>query len=95
MTAENDLYDYTFAAPRSSASANGYKNIHDVIDPYDGVPRLLLKGWGMERTGTEYIIPCEKQTFQPKIINVGGGFKIEDKTKTVTDTETGEEKTVP
>ncbi len=92
---ENDLYDYTFAAPRSSASANGYKNIHDVIDPYDGVPRLLLKGWGMERTGTEYIIPCEKQTFQPKIINVGGGFKIEDKTKTVTDTETGEKKTVP
>ena len=96
---QDDLYDYTFATPRASEKALGYANIHDIIDPYDIIPRLMPKGWGIDRAGTEYLIPCAEQTVQPKIINVGhlmlGTDLIIDKTEEREDPETGEKETVP
>lgn len=89
-----DLYDYTFATPRASSAALGYTNIQNIIDPNDIVPRLALQGWGFERAGTEFVIPREKQTVQPKVISLSGGLSIEDKTEVVKDSETGKNITV-
>lgn len=95
---QDDLYDYTFATPRGSEKALGYTNIHDIIDPYDVVPRLMPKGWGIDRAGTEFVIPGEKQTVQPKVIKlmnaISGSDVIVDKTEEREDPETGEKKEV-
>lgn len=95
---QDDLYDYTFATPRGSEKALGYTNIHDIIDPYDVVPRLMPKGWGIDRAGTEFVIPGEKQTVQPKVIKlmnaILGSDVIVDKTEEREDPETGEKKEV-
>lgn len=92
---EADLYDYTFATPRGSAKACGYKNIQNVIDPNDVIPRLMPKGWGIERAGTEFAVPREKQTVQPKVLSLSNGLSVADKTETVKDPETGTSTTVP
>lgn len=95
---QDDLYDYTFATPRGSEKALGYANIHDIIDPYDIIPRLMPKGWGIDRAGTEFVIPGEKQTVQPKVIKlmnaISGSDVIVDKTEEREDPETGEKKEV-
>ena len=70
---ENDLFDYAFAVPRASEKALGYKNIHDIVDDNDLVPRLMPKGWGIDRAGTEFVLPAPEQTIDMKKVNLFGG----------------------
>ncbi len=83
------LYDYVFAVPRASAGNEGYTNIHDTVDAYDIIPRLMPVGWGIGRAGTQEILANEKAYIQPKKFNLFGAEKIEDETKIVADPETG------
>lgn len=59
--ASDNLYAYTFGAPKASAEATNYSNIHDVKDGND----LLLgyvfpEAWGFSNTGTyEEIHPAD------------------------------------
>ena len=51
MTAD-DLYAYTFGAPRASATEPGYTNIHDVKDGNDLLLGYLFpEAWGLHNTG--------------------------------------------
>lgn len=70
MDAE-DLYAYTFGAPRASATETKYSNIHDVKDGND----LLLgyvfpEQWGFYNTGVYEEIHPADVTIPEKVINV-------------------------
>ena len=86
---ETDLYDYAIAVPQASAEACGYKNIHDIINPDDFIPRLMPSAWGITRAGTERVTPGERQQIQPKQLDLFGENKIVDKTVQDYDPETG------
>ena len=86
---EGDLYDYAIATPRASAEYCGYTNIHDIIDPDDFIPRLMPEVWGINRAGTDYTVPGERQQIQPKQLDLFGEQKIADKTVQDWDPETG------
>ena len=69
--APDDLYAYTFGAPRASLTAPGYTNIHDVKDGND-----LLLGyvfpelWGFYNTGTyEEIHPADLE-IPTSVVNI-------------------------
>lgn len=66
-----DLYAYTFGAPRASATETKYSNIHDVKDGND----LLLgyvfpEQWGFYNTGVYEEIHPADVTIPEKVINV-------------------------
>ena len=58
---ENDLYVYTFGAPRASVTEPKYSNIHDVKDGNDLLLGYLFpEAWGFYNTGTyEEIHPAD------------------------------------
>ena len=86
---ENDLYDYAFAVPRASAINCGYKNIHDVVNSNDFIPRLMPAAWGIGRAGTQELFSIGNTTVQPKQLNIMGGDLISDKMVQDIDPETG------
>ncbi|MBQ2582111.1 MAG: cell wall-binding repeat-containing protein [Ruminococcus sp.] len=86
---ENDLYDYAFAVPRASATNCGYKNIHDVVNSNDLIPRLMPAAWGIGRAGTQELFSIGNTTVQPKRLNIMGGDLISDKMVQDIDPETG------
>ncbi|MBQ6396140.1 hypothetical protein IJH89_00975 [Candidatus Saccharibacteria bacterium] len=57
----NDLYIYTFGAPRASVTAPAYSNIHDVKDGNDLILGYLFpEAWGFSNTGVyEEIHPAD------------------------------------
>lgn len=69
--ASDDIYAYTFGAPRASVTAPGFTNIHDVKDGND----LLLGNvfpelWGFHNTGTyEEIHPADLE-ISTSVINI-------------------------
>lgn len=73
----DDLYDYTFEAPRASATETKYENIHNVLNPNDIVPQVYPKAWGIYTSGHDDILPVPDGKVQPKVLNVFG-LKIED-----------------
>lgn len=52
-TTYDDIYVYTYEAPRCSADASIYKNIHNVFDVNDLVPHLCPESWGLSLNGVE------------------------------------------
>ena len=74
---EDDLYVYTFEAPRVSAEDTNYENIHNVISPIDMIPKFYPDAWGLYDCGVEeYLdpeIPLEDiKTMDLKSIAKGG-----------------------
>lgn len=59
---KKDFFAYTFEAPRASASAKGYTNIHNVVDKRDLVPYLVFEGWGFERNGVIHYVGDDEAT---------------------------------
>lgn len=60
----DDLYCYTFEAPRGTACADcrseKYWNIHNIINPNDLVPTVSFLQWGHDRFGIDYRLPCRQ-----------------------------------
>ena len=65
----DDLYVYTFEAPRASAENTQYANIHDVINPNDIIPMVYPEQWGIYHAGVEEYLSCEDKTVQPMQID--------------------------
>lgn len=68
----DDLYVYTFEAPRAGAENTQYANIHDVINPNDVVPIVYPEQWGIYHAGVEEYLNCEDKTVQPMQIDAAG-----------------------
>ncbi|MBR1563654.1 MAG: hypothetical protein IJ645_10670 [Ruminococcus sp.] len=68
----DDLYVYTFEAPRASAENTQYANIHDVINPNDIIPMVYPEQWGIYHAGVEEYLNCEDKTVQPMQIDAAG-----------------------
>ena len=55
------VYAYTFASPRTTASARGndrrYANIFNIVNPADIVTRVPLENWGYIRYGVDVPLP--------------------------------------
>ncbi len=68
----DDLYVYTFEAPRASAENTQYANIHDVINPNDVVPIVYPEQWGIYHAGVEEYLNCEDKTVQHMQIDAAG-----------------------
>ena len=68
----DDLYVYTFEAPRASAENTQYANIHDVINPNDIIPMVYPEQWGIYHAGVEEYLSCEDKTVQPMQIDAAG-----------------------
>lgn len=57
-----DIYAYTFASPRTTASDRGndarYGNIFNIVNPADMVGRVPLEAWGYTRYGVDLELPA-------------------------------------
>lgn len=54
----NDLYVYTFEAPRAAIRAEGkYDNIHNLINVNDLIPLIAPRSWGFERYSKDTLLP--------------------------------------
>lgn len=57
-----DIYAYTFASPRTTASGRGndarYGNIFNIVNPADMVGRVPLEAWGYTRYGVDLELPA-------------------------------------
>lgn len=59
---------YTFASPActtaSDAHADRFRNIFNIVNPADPVPRLPLASWGYARYGSDLLLPsCDDAAF--------------------------------
>ena len=56
----SNIYVYGFAVPRTvqKYAADKYKNIFNIVNQGDVVPRVPLKAWGFERYGVDMFLPC-------------------------------------
>ncbi|MTD41804.1 VWA domain-containing protein [Erwinia sp. CPCC 100877] len=62
----DDMYAYTFETPagmpKSKADENKCKNIFNIINKSDPVPRVAPKDWGFERYGKDRVLPAQEIT---------------------------------
>lgn len=63
-TTQNDVYGYTFEAPQGAATFGGrslkqlkYKNIHNIVNKMDLVPKVSPTLFGHQRLGIDYQLP--------------------------------------
>lgn len=55
-----DVYAYTFATPRTTKEPGDYRNIFNIIQKNDMVPKIPLADWGYERYGKDlYLVSPE------------------------------------
>ncbi len=84
---DDDVYVYTFEAPRASGRECGYKNIHNIIDPKDIVPKVYPAKWALYNCGAAEKVSDGKET----VINAKEfgfpGLKLKDYKKNKNDTE--------
>ncbi len=67
----DDLYVYTFEAPRATVEDTNYENIHNVLNPYDLVPAVYPEQWELYNSGVDDVIsPAETVTLTPKTVNI-------------------------
>ena len=69
---QKDIYGYTWECPQAasiSENALDYKNIHNIINPLDAVPKVPPSGFQHQRLGVDYQMPCYKtvSTSQNKV----------------------------
>ncbi|MBR4554929.1 MAG: hypothetical protein IKO27_04975 [Ruminococcus sp.] len=73
---EDDVYVYTFEAPRASGEASGYKNIHNIMNRNDIVTKIYPRQVGMYNSGVEELIEREELKVTPMNFRMDGGFKL-------------------
>lgn len=67
LSAEN-IYAYCFACPRTvrtddlSYATSTYKNIHNIVNYIDLVPKVAPEAWDFDRYGITYYLPSAEQT---------------------------------
>lgn len=64
-TAQKDVYGYTWECPQAastSENALNYKNIHNIINQMDVVPRVSPSGFEHQRLGVDYVMPYHGNT---------------------------------
>ena len=67
----DDLYVYTFEAPRATVEDTNYENIHNVLNPYDLVPAVYPEQWELYNSGVDDVIsPAETVTLTPKTVSI-------------------------
>ncbi len=72
---DDDLYVYTFEAPRASSTKSGYANIHNVFDPNDLIPRVYPEQWGLYNAGTPDPILGEEVVISPMALDLTDGLE--------------------
>ena len=65
---KENIYGYTFATPNTVVNRNiNYNNIFNIVNPSDFIAYLPLSQWGYYKYGTNYALPCEKDTDYEKL----------------------------
>ena len=62
-TSIDDVYGYTYECPQAastSENALNYKNIHNIVNPLDAVPKVSPTGFRHQRLGVDYLMPYYK-----------------------------------
>ena len=75
---EEDLYIYTFEAPKGVGKDKEYSNIHNVVNHNDLVTYFYPEFWGLYRSGKETDITTERTTIKEKYLNIFSDEKIKD-----------------
>lgn len=64
-TQQKDIYGYTYECPQCAdidENALAYKNIHNIVNPMDLVPRVSPSEFDHQRLGVDYLMPYHKNT---------------------------------
>ena len=77
-TTKDDIYVYTFEAPRCSADQKVYPNIHNVTDVNDAVVYMFPEGWGLYLNGVTEKIGDPTETLMTKYFDPGKENYISD-----------------
>lgn len=59
-TSIDDVYGYTYECPQAASTnetALNYKNIHNIVNPLDAVPKVSPTGFRHQRLGVDYLMP--------------------------------------
>lgn len=59
-TSQDDVYGYTYEAPQAastSENALNYKNIHNILNAMDAVPKVSPSAFNHQRLGVDYVMP--------------------------------------
>ena len=61
VLSKNDLYAYTYEAPKGTTDENAHDavfgNIHNIVNPNDVVPTIAPEQWGFTRYGVDHYVP--------------------------------------
>ena len=69
-TNAEDIYVYTYEAPRCSENDTVYKNIHNIFDVNDLVPHFYPESWGLHLNGVAEKIGDPSDTMTAKCFHV-------------------------
>ncbi|MBQ3331240.1 MAG: hypothetical protein IJG87_08705 [Ruminococcus sp.] len=69
-TDKDNIYVYTYEAPRCSADAAVYPNIHNIFDVNDLVPHLYPENWGLHLNGVQETIGDPDDTVMAAYFNL-------------------------
>lgn len=69
-TCADDIYVYTYEAPRCSADDTEYKNIYNIFDVNDLVPHFYPEGWGLHLNGVQVKVGDPSDTMMSKCFHV-------------------------
>ena len=64
-TQQKDIYGYTYECPQCAdidENALAYKNIHNIVNPMDLVPRVSPSEFDHQRLGVDYLMPYHNNT---------------------------------
>ncbi|MCR5653597.1 MAG: hypothetical protein K6F88_07320, partial [Ruminococcus sp.] len=67
---DDDIYVYTFDAPRSSFELTSYANIHNVVDSCDIIPYVYPEIWGIYNSGVVEPVGSDDETIMTKQFNL-------------------------
>ena len=71
-TQQKDVYGYTWECPQAastSENALNYKNIHNIINAMDAVPKVSPSAFQHQRLGVDYVMPYYKNTSTTTVNN--------------------------
>lgn len=72
----DDIYIYTFEAPRASSTDPELANIHNVYSQNDLVPKVYPETWGFYNAGVDEPIECENASVELSSFDILGGIGI-------------------
>lgn len=65
IASDENIFAYTFEAPQPKQAEVmiGYDFIHNIVNPIDIVPKVVMSDWGYKRYGNDYFIPSPATTY--------------------------------